>query len=45
MMALPDGWVTDLTSNRHALRLLGNAVVPMQAEAALRALLARMEEI
>ena len=44
-MALPDGWVTDLASNRHALRLLGNAVVPMQAEAALRALLARMEEI
>lgn len=45
MMALPDGWVTDLASNRHALRLLGNAVVPMQAEAALRALLARMEVI
>lgn len=42
-MALPDGWVTELVSNRHALRLLGNAVVPLQAATAIGELLHRHE--
>ncbi len=41
---LPDGWVTDvLTTRTKALKCLGNGVVPLQAEAALRVLLARLE--
>jgi DNA (cytosine-5)-methyltransferase 1 len=39
-MGLPEGWVTDHVPPRHALRLLGNGVVPQQAEAAYRMLLA-----
>lgn len=39
MMGLPDGWVTDLVARRHALRILGNGVVPQQAAAAYRQLL------
>lgn len=36
MMGLPDGWVTDLIPQRtHALRILGNGVVPQQAALAL----------
>lgn len=45
MMMLPQGWVTDpaLGLSRTAqLRLLGNGVVPPQAEAALRLLLPRL---
>jgi len=38
-MGLPDGWVTDLVPARHALRILGNGVVPQQAEAAYRMLI------
>jgi DNA (cytosine-5)-methyltransferase 1 len=40
MMGLPDGWVTDVSglSRSDQLRMLGNGVVPQQAEAALRAL-------
>lgn len=42
MMCLPDGWVTDVPglTHRAQLRALGNGVVPPQAEAALRYLLA-----
>lgn len=40
MMGLPEGWVTDLVSNRRALHTLGNGVVPQQAAAALRSLVA-----
>jgi len=42
-MGLPEGWVTDvpgLTRNAQ-LRILGNGVVPQQAEMALRLLLDR----
>jgi DNA (cytosine-5)-methyltransferase 1 len=40
MMGYPEGWVTDVTDRRtDALRMLGNAVVPQQAELALRMLL------
>lgn len=39
MMGLPDGWVTDLIPNRRALKILGNGVVPQQAELAIRMLL------
>lgn len=40
MMGLPDGWVTEPVPNRrHALRILGNGVVPRQAAAAVAALL------
>lgn len=39
MMGLPAGWVTDLLPNRRALKVLGNGVVPQQAEMALRQLL------
>jgi DNA (cytosine-5)-methyltransferase 1 len=41
MMGLPAGWVTDvpgLTRNDQ-LKMLGNGVVPQQAEAALRHML------
>lgn len=38
-MGLPDGWVTDVIPQRsHALRILGNGVVPQQAAAAIRLL-------
>jgi DNA (cytosine-5)-methyltransferase 1 len=43
-MGLPAGWVTDvlgLTVNDQ-LKMLGNGVVPQQAEAALRRLLAQL---
>jgi DNA (cytosine-5)-methyltransferase 1 len=42
MMGLPAGWVTDVpdTSRNDQLRMLGNGVVPQQAAAALRSLLA-----
>lgn len=45
MMGLPAGWVTDtpgITRNE-ALKALGSGVVPQQAEAAIRWLLATME--
>lgn len=44
MMGLPAGWVTDPAlglSRVQQLRLLGNGVVPQQAEHALRLMLAR----
>ena len=42
-MMLPEGWVTDvLTSRTKALKCLGNGVVPLQAEHALRGLLGRL---
>src|SRR5262249_20130052 len=42
MMGLPAGWVTEVPglSRADQLRLLGNGVVPGQAEAAMRLLLA-----
>jgi DNA (cytosine-5)-methyltransferase 1 len=43
-MGLPVGWVTDPgleLSRAEQLRLLGNGVVPQQAEQAIRLLLAR----
>jgi DNA (cytosine-5)-methyltransferase 1 len=42
MMGLPMGWVTAIPGVEHQaqLRLLGNGVVPQQATAALRMLLA-----
>ena len=40
MMGLIEGWVTDLVPNRRALHTLGNGVVPQQAAAALRSLVA-----
>lgn len=40
MMGLSDGWVTDLLPRRQALHVLGNGVVPQQALAAFRSLLA-----
>ena len=43
-MMLPDGWVTDvLTTRTKALKALGNGVVPLQAEHALRLLLGRLD--
>ncbi len=45
-MGFPRGWVTDvpdLTRN-HALRRLGNAVVPQQAALALNVLLPRLAD-
>lgn len=41
MMGLPDGWVCDVpgVSRNGQLKMLGNGVVPQQAEAALRAIL------
>ena len=40
LMALPDGWVTDVPdiTRANALRLLGNGVIPTQGEAAYREL-------
>jgi DNA (cytosine-5)-methyltransferase 1 len=42
LMGLPDGWVTDVPgiTRNEALKALGNGVVPQQAEAALRHILA-----
>lgn len=41
MMMLPDGWVTDVLTNRNqALKCLGNGVVPRQAATAIRTLAA-----
>lgn len=41
MMGLPDGWVTDTSTTRNEqLKALGNGVVPQQAAAAIRHLLA-----
>ncbi|MEV8029217.1 hypothetical protein [Cellulosimicrobium funkei] len=41
MMGLPDGWVTDTDTTRNEqLKALGNGVVPQQAAAALRHMLA-----
>lgn len=47
MMGFPDGWLdTDPPiSNTAKKRLCGNAVVPRQAEAAVRLLLARRAEL
>lgn len=44
LMGLPDGWVTDVPgiTRNEALKALGNGVVPQQAEAAIRWLLARV---
>ena len=47
MMGLPSGWVTDvpgLTYNE-ALKALGNGVIPLQAETALRHMLAVSEAV
>jgi DNA (cytosine-5)-methyltransferase 1 len=43
MMGLPAGWVTDVDglSRNDQLKILGNGVVPQQAEHALRTMLAR----
>ena len=44
MMGLPDGWVTDVDISHTAqVRALGNGVVPQQAAAALRAMLANAD--
>lgn len=44
LMGLPDGWVTDTDTTRNEqLKALGNGVVPQQAAAALRHLLAVRE--
>lgn len=44
MMGLPDGWVTGVGLNRsQEMRLIGNGVVPQQAEHALKILLERIE--
>ena len=41
MMGLPAGWVTDIDISRNdQLKALGNGVVPQQAAAALRHMLA-----
>jgi DNA (cytosine-5)-methyltransferase 1 len=46
MMGLPEGWVTGVPglSRNAQLKALGNGVVPRQAEAALRLLLADVLE-
>lgn len=44
LMGLPAGWVTAVLSNSMALHVLGNGVVPQQAAAALRILLAQRDE-
>lgn len=45
LMCLPEGWVTAVPriSPNQALHILGNGVVPLQAEAAIRALTARAD--
>ena len=44
MMCLPDGWVTDTPSitRNEARKALGNGVVPLQAETALRHMIAHL---
>lgn len=46
MMGLPDGWVCDVPglTRSQRLKLLGNGVVPLQAEAAIRHLLPLLNE-
>jgi len=45
MMGLPDGWVTDVGLSRsQQLKILGNGVVPQQAELALKLLWASYEQ-
>jgi DNA (cytosine-5)-methyltransferase 1 len=46
LMGLPAGWVTDVPglSRNDQLKALGNGVVPQQAAAAVRFLLARLAE-
>ena len=47
MMGLPEGWVTDPAigiSRNDQLKALGNGVVPQQATAALRDMLAAFEQ-
>lgn len=46
MMCLPDGWVTDVPglTRSQQLKALGNGVVPLQAEAALRDMLTTMRK-
>jgi hypothetical protein len=47
MMGLPDGWVTDPAigiSRNEQLKACGNGVVPQQASAALRDMLAAFNE-
>ena len=40
MMGLPEGWVTDLDISRsQQLKMLGNGVVPQQAEYAIQQIL------
>jgi DNA (cytosine-5)-methyltransferase 1 len=40
MMGLPEGWVTDLDISRsQQLKMLGNGVVPQQAEYAIKQIL------
>lgn len=47
MMGLPDGWITDVPgiTRNEALKAAGNGVVPQQAAAALRLMLARASEV
>ena len=47
MMGLPDGWITDVPgiTRNEALKACGNGVVPQQASAALRLMLARAEAL
>jgi DNA (cytosine-5)-methyltransferase 1 len=47
MMNLPDGWVTDVPQvDRSAqIKALGNGVVPQQAMAALRDMLAAFQTV
>jgi DNA (cytosine-5)-methyltransferase 1 len=47
MMGLPAGWVTDVPgiTRNDALRLLGNGVVPQQAQAAVAWLLAQVADM
>lgn len=39
MMGWPIGWVSDLVPALHARRIIGNGVVPQQAEWAFRSLM------
>lgn len=47
MMGLPDGWIMDVPgiTRNEALKAAGNGVVPQQAAAALRLMLARAERV
>lgn len=47
MMGLPDGWITNVPgiTRNEALKAAGNGVVPQQADAALRLMLARASEV